>query len=514
MRLLSITLLVAGSTLALAQTGVPKPGLPTVFVAGDSTASNGDRLGWGDPFENYFDSSKVNVLNRARAGRSARTFLNEGLWEKLLAEVKSGDYVLIQFGHNDGGAPDQPPARGDLPGIGDEARQFTMPDGSSELVHTFGWYIRKFVTDAQTKGAHPIVLSPTVRNIWQAGSVERGTGSGRFGGWSQQVADAEKVPFVDATNIIADVYESMGAERIMPLFPLDHTHTSQAGADLNASLIVAGLKGIRSPLAQFLSAKGQAVTAAPDLARLHLPEPVNPALPTLFLIGDSTVRNGGGDGAGGQWGWGEPLFNRFNPAKVNVVNRAVGGLSSRTFYTGVYWRRVLDMIKLGDFVVMQFGHNDGGAVDGPQGARVSLPGIGDETTQVTQAGEGKPETVHTFGWYLKQFVAETRAKGATPIVCSLIPRKIWKDGKIARNSQDYGKWAAEVARSEKAPFIDLNELIAREYDRLGAANVEPLFADEHTHTTRQGAELNATIVATAIGSLGDLQLAQSLVDRK
>jgi len=133
--------------------------LPTVFVAGDSTASNGDRLGWGDPFADYFDATKITVLNRARAGRSARTFYNEGLWDKIATDLRAGDYVLIQFGHNDGGAPDQPPARGDLPGTGDEAKQFTMPDGKTELVHTYGWYIRKFVQDAKAKGAHPIVMS-------------------------------------------------------------------------------------------------------------------------------------------------------------------------------------------------------------------------------------------------------------------------------------------------------------------------------------------------------------------
>jgi lysophospholipase L1-like esterase len=427
--------------------------------------------------------------------------MNEGLWDKILGDVKPGDYVLIQFGHNDGGAPDQPPARGDLPGIGDEAREFTMPGGQMELVHTFGWYIRKFVADAKAKGAHPIVLSVTVRNIWDGGKVERGTGSGRFGRWSQQVADAEKVPFVDATNIIADEFEKMGPDKIAPLFPIDHTHTSQTGADLNASLIVAGLKGIRSPLAQSLSAKGQAIVAAADLARLHLPEPANPKLPTLFLIGDSTVRNGRGDGSDGQWGWGEPLVNWFDPAKINVVNRAVGGLSSRTFYEGIYWRRVLDMLQPGDFVVMQFGHNDGGALDGAQGSRVSLPGSGNETAQANG------QTVHTFGWYLEQFVAEARAKGATPIVCSLIPRKIWKDGKIARNNQDFAKWAAEVAASTKAPFLDLNETIAREYDALGPEKVEPLFADEHTHTSRAGAELNARVVADGLRALQAVVLA-------
>ena len=276
----------------------------------------------------------------------------------------------------------------------------------------------------------------------------------------------------------------------------------------------AALKRIHAPVAQILSANGQAAAATPDLAGLHLPEPANPVLPTLFLIGDSTVRNGVGDGAGGQWGWGEPLFHWFNPEKMNVVNRAVGGLSSRTFYTGVYWRSVLDMIKPGDFVLMQFGHNDGGSVDGPEGTRVSLPGVGDETKESTQASGGQAETVHTFGWYLRQFVAETRARGATPIVCSLIPRKIWTDGKIARNAEDFGKWAAEVARAENALFIDLNELIAREYDRLGSEGVEPLFADEITHTSRQGAELNAAIAANAIRTLGDLQLAESLLDLK
>jgi lysophospholipase L1-like esterase len=163
------------------------------------------------------------------------------------------------------------------------------------------------------------------------------------------------------------------------------------------------------------------------------------------------------------------------------------------------------MMKPGDYVLMQFGHNDGGALDGAQAARVSLPGTGDETK--TAAGEA----VHTFGWYLKQFIAETRAKGATPIVCSLIPRKIWKDGKIERNSADYGGWAADVARSEHAPFIDLNENIAKQYDALGAEKVEALFADEHTHTSRAGAELNAATVVAGIRSLKEIPLAEYLI---
>jgi len=487
--------------LATAQTPpVLNPALPTVFVAGDSTANNNNHRGWGDPFADYFDPAKINVANRARAGRSARTFLKEGLWDKVIADVKSGDYVIIQFGHNDGSAPDKTPFRGDLPGIGEEIQDITDRDGKPETVHAFGWYIRKFVNDTKAKGANPIVMSLTVRNIWKDGYVERG--SGQFGKWSQQVADAEKVPFVDLTNIIADVYDRMGQEKVKEIFPEDHTHTSPQGADMNAGFVIAGLKGIKSPLTKYLSAKGEAVAAAPSLAGLHLPTPANPNLPTIFLIGDSTVRNGHGDGADGQWGWGEPIFDLFDPTKVNLVNRAVGGLSSRTFYTGPYWHRVLAMMKPGDYVIMQFGHNDGGNPDDPARSRASLPGVGDETHQSPN------ETVHTFGWYLKTFIADTRAKGATPIVCSLIPRMIWKGDKIARNSADYGKWAMEVAQSEKTPFIDLNEIIARQYDQLGPDKVKPLFADPHTHTSRAGAEINAAAVIEGLKGLSDDPLAQ------
>ena len=224
--------------------------LPTVFIAGDSTANNINKRGWGDPVSRYFDPGKIKVSNRARAGRSARTFVDEGLWEKLIADVKPGDYVLIQFGHNDGGPPDKEKARGDLPGVGDEAKEFTMPDGSLRTIHTFGWYIRKFVNETRSRGAHPIVLSLTVRNIWKDGHVERGAGN--FGAWSKQVADEEHVPFEDATEIIADAYETMGQEKVAVLFPEDHTHTSPEGASLVASLIVEGLRRMHSPLADYL----------------------------------------------------------------------------------------------------------------------------------------------------------------------------------------------------------------------------------------------------------------------
>jgi len=235
--------------------------------------------------------------------------------------------------------------------------------------------------------------------------------------------------------------------------------------------------------------------------RRPLPEPANPKLPSLFLIGDSTVRNGQGDGAGGQWGWGEPLVAYFDPTKINVVNRAVGGLSSRTYLTGRNWDRVLGFLKPGDFVVMQFGHNDNGPLNDTSRARGTIKGIGEETQEIDNLLTKQHEVIHTYGWYLRKFIADTRARGATPIVCSLVPRKAWKDGKIVRNAEDYGKWAAEVAKSEKVALVDLNEIISRKYEGLGPEKVEPLFADPHTHTSLAGAELNAACVIAGLKAI-------------
>ena len=236
----------------------------------------------------------------------------------------------------------------------------------------------------------------------------------------------------------------------------------------------------------------------------HLPidrQPANPKLPTLYIIGDSTVRNGQGDGADGQWGWGDFVAIYFDSAKLNVVNWALGGRSSRTFITQGHWQKVANSLKPGDFVMMQFGHNDSSAINDDSRARGTLPGIGEETEQIHNLLTKQHETVHTFGWYLRKYVSDTRAKGATPIICSLVPRKIWKDGKIVRNTDTYAGWAQQVATTQAAAFVDLNDIIATRYDELGEYAVEPLFADPHTHTSLAGAKISAKAVIMGLKSL-------------
>jgi lysophospholipase L1-like esterase len=221
-------------------------------------------------------------------------------------------------------------------------------------------------------------------------------------------------------------------------------------------------------------------------------------VPTLYLIGDSTVNTP----TKGQQGWGTPLPSLFDQSKITVLNRARGGRSSRTYLTEGLWDQVHDSLKPGDFVLMQFGHNDGGPLSDGR-ARASLKGNGDETQDVDNKTTGKKETVHTYGWYMRKYITETKAKGATPIVLSPIPRNIWKDGKVARAANDYGKWAAEAAKTESALFINLNEIIAKHYEEEGQPKVAETYftSADHTHTTPEGARLNAACVVEGIRSL-------------
>ncbi len=496
--------------------------LPTLFIAGDSTAAKGPptATGWGVPFTAYFDSAKINVVNSARGGRSSRTFITEGLWDQLLAQVKAGDTVLIQFGHNDAGAiNDASRARGSIRSLGDETEQIdNLLTKKPELVHSFGWYVRKMIAEVRAKKATPVLLSLTVRNEWRDGKVERTNGP--WSAFAAELGKIENVAFIDLTTLIADEYERRGTAAVKPFFPKDHTHTSPEGADLNARLVVAALKNLNgAPFARTFSAQGEAVAPAPAAAtfnaaraRRSLPVPADPKLPTLFLIGDSTVRNGQGDGNNGQWGWGEPLVELFDPTKINVVNRAVGGLSSRTYLTLNHWAQVLPLMKPGDFVLMQFGHNDDGALNneppGPLRARGTIHGTGDESVEIDNVMTKKHEVVHSYGWYLRRFIADARERGVTPIVCSLVPRKSWRDGHIAR--APYADWAAEVARTTGAAFLPLNELVALRYEALGAEAVEKLFADANTHTNRAGAELNAAAVVGGLIALPGSPLTATL----
>ncbi len=114
--------------------------------------------------------------------------------------------------------------------------------------------------------------------------------------------------------------------------------------------------------------------------------------------------------------------------------------------------------------------------------------------------------MHSYGWYIRKFVRDVKARGAYPIVLSLIPRNDWKDGKVLRSVNSFGQYAAEVARQEGAWFVDLNSITADKYDAMGADKVKPFFPQEHTHTNYDGAKINAASVVEGVQLLPDCGL--------
>lgn len=236
-----------------------------------------------------------------------------------------------------------------------------------------------------------------------------------------------------------------------------------------------------------------------------------PRLPTLFIIGDSTVNNS----TKGQMGWGNVIAAFFDTAKIRVENRARGGRSSRTYITEGLWDQVLAEMQPGDFVLMQFGHNNGGAINDTSRARGSLRGTGAETEEIDNLLTKKHEVVHTYGWYIRKYIADTKAKHAAPLVLSLVPRNIWKDGKVVRASNDYGKWAKESAKAGGAFFVDLNEIVAKHYEAVGSEKVqaEYFMTTDHTHTTPVGAQINAMSVVGGIRGLNGCALRKYLLDK-
>jgi rhamnogalacturonan acetylesterase len=254
------------SQTSVAQNAPLNPALPTLFIVGDSTARNQADLGWGDHFAHYFDTTKINVANRAKAGRSSRSYYNEGLWAGVLAEMKPGDFVLIQMGHNDGGTthPEtDAKGRASVKGIGDETVQYTLPKPfttgplagqTTETIHTYGWYIRKYIADTRAKKATPMLLTVTIRNVWVNDAdgkprIERDMG---FRDYENQLAAQEQVPIIDMATVEADRLEALGQEKTALLFPIDHTHTSAEGAERNAESVAIALRNANSPLAAYL----------------------------------------------------------------------------------------------------------------------------------------------------------------------------------------------------------------------------------------------------------------------
>ncbi|GAB6011936.1 rhamnogalacturonan acetylesterase [Viscerimonas tarda] len=467
---------------------------PVLFLVGNSTMrtgtkGNGDngQWGWGYYAGDFFDQDKITVENHALGGLSSRTFY-ESFWQPVLEGIRPGDWVIVELGHNDSGPYDTGRARASIPGISKDSIVVTVQEtGVKRIVFSYGEYMRKFIRETKAKGAHPILMSITPRNSFNA-ETKKFNRSTTHGVWAKQIADEMGVPFIDLNDISASKYDVFGPEKVKYMFYLDGIHTSAFGAYVNAESAASGIR----------SYQGLALTSflKPAKAPYDSPKRVGNK-PVLFTIGDSTVRNADKNDDD-MWGWGSVIQRFFDENKITVDNQAMAGRSTRTFLDEGRWDKVYEALRPGDFVLIQFGHNDGGPAN-TKPARGVLNGTGEESVVLRMEATGKNQVIYTFGWYLRKFIRDAKEKGAIPIVLSHIPRNQWTDnGKIIRNTTTYGIWTKEAARQTDAYYIDLNAISAAKLDKLDKDTVSTYFKNDHTHTSLKGALLNAQSIVDGL----------------
>ena len=368
-----------------------------------------------------------------------------------------------------------------------------VASAAKETVYTYGEYMRRFIHDVKKKGAYPVLMSLTPRNAWEdADSTIITRVNQTFGLWAKQVAKKARIPFIDLNDISARKFEKFGKEKVKYMFYLDRIHTSAFGARVNAESAAEGIRNYKGlELARYLKpVEKDTVTGATR----------KKGNPVLFTVGDSTVKNTDKD-ENGMWGWGSVIHELFDTERISVENHAKAGRSARTYLDEGRWDKIYHALQPGDFVLIQFGHNDAGDINTGK-ARAELPGSGNESKVFKMEKTGSYQVVYSFGWYLRKFIMDVKEKGAVPIVLSHTPRNKFDNGEIERNTNSFGKWTREAAEAAGAYFIDLNKISGDKLQDMGYNQglrvVGTYFNHDHTHTSLKGARMNARSIADGL----------------
>ena len=230
----------------------------TLYLAGDSTLAHKlvtrrPETGWGEALQQYFDVDQVRVENHARNGRSTRTFIEEGRWQAIVERLRPGDYVFVQFGHNDASK--------------EKADRYTPPAD-------YRRNLARFVAEARAKGANPVLLTPVRRRKFDSTGVLVDT-HGEYPELVRSVAREQRVPLIDMHRSSAGALSARGAEGSRALFLQlgagenanypqgieDNTHFSPQGAEVMAALAAEGIREAGLGIARFLKTPAPAAAA-------------------------------------------------------------------------------------------------------------------------------------------------------------------------------------------------------------------------------------------------------------
>ena len=280
---------------------------------------------------------------------STRTFYTD-LWPAVREALIPGDWVIVSIGHNDtADFFDAKRARGVIPGVDPDTLVvgFNERRQQNDTVYSYGTYLRRYISEIRAKGANPILMSLTPRDAYEGGKIVRKPQTQ----WAAYVAAVEGVPFVDLNEISGAKLDRFTPWKEKYHFFGDHIHTSAFGAELNARSAAEGIWYSQNPQLKPLQEMMQ---------NIKLPtygENREDGKPMVFITGDSTVKNADKD-KNGMWGWGSQAGLIFDPDKITWENVAMAGRSTRSYLREGRWDKVYNALQPGDFVLIQFGHND------------------------------------------------------------------------------------------------------------------------------------------------------------
>lgn len=543
---------------------------PVLFLVGNSTMRTGTRgngdngqWGWGYYAHEYFDESKITVENHALGGTSPRTFYKSPeLWRRTLKGVQKGDYVFLELGHNDNMPIDSIRARssykphGTIAVSSDSVIIFNKVTHRQDTVYTFGGYTRRFINEVRAKGATPVLFTLTPRNAYEKDGKTIQRKLHDFTPAIKAVGNEMGVLVIDLNDISATKLEQYGPWKTDYHFYIDKIHSSAFGARMNAEsacegLIKADLDDVPTlsrderqslKLLQSYLIKEKVL---PDYEEKLLAwEPQNydskgnviPKTKTaeekkqktrIFFCGDSTGKNEDKK-PDGMWGWGSQAYTVFDEAKCTFINCAKAGRSTRTFLLEDRWEEVYRTLRPGDYVLLQFGHNDIGGIDKDK-ERGVIPAAKDTSKVFHLKSNGKNLVVYSFGWYIHKMIQDCKEKGAIPVVLSFTPRNEWHTGKgelkgkfypvkeeagkqyIERRSDKYiVEWDKQVADANGAEFVDVHNISADSLDKLfskcktaeeAKQKANEYFNHDHTHTSLKGARNNALSLAKGLRAI-------------
>lgn len=491
---------------------VSKTKAVTVYLVGDSTVceygddSNNydvERAGWGENIGSYFNDN-VKFVNLAISGRSARSFTYEAKYETLLKDIKAGDYLFIQFGHND--------AKADDLSLEDTSKRYrhSSPLGDESVKESYQYYLYTYyIKMAQDKGAIPVLVTPIVRREFENGKVKDTHYSAlenektiSYDESMRTLAKKLNVALIDLNAKTEALYNKLGEEVTISLHALynskkenkvDNTHLNDIGSKMVAGLVAEEIK-------------------VSDLALKEELKETIASSTNIYIVGDSTACEYGDDSANymiERSGWGESLDHYFNHNDVKVVNLALSGRSSRSFTYEENYTILKNSLKAGDYLFIQFGHNDEKiddltATDTSKLYRHTSP-VGDEKT------EGSYQ-YYLYNYYIKL----AQEKGATPVLLTPIVRRNFEDEKIvsshysaveAEKVISYDEVMRQLAQKLDITLLDLNAQTEALYNKLGTERTVYLHAVynekkenkvDNTHLNHYGSNVVADLVAKEI----------------